>query len=173
MFHLQTKKTKAFTLIEVLVALFFLFITIFAAVSLVNNALSTTQSSKQKFIAANLAQEGMEIVRNIRDSNWISERDWDFGLESGEQYAGYRTQGALAPYVDQFLKINAEGFYNYLDGSDTKFKRKITICKMGGSGCLDITTDNQIRVIVNVTWQEKGNDYNLTAVEDLYNWYNQ
>ena len=158
-------KSKAFTLVEVLVALFILTTAVVAGLSTVNSGLSSTQVAKSKLIAANLTQEGIEIARNIRDNNWLGQRTnpellWDSGLSVGGWEAIYQSQN-LESYQGRYLKVDTNGFYNYTSGTDTKFKREITIQKI---------TDDQLRVISGVEWQEKGKTYSLTAVGDLYNW---
>lgn len=158
-------KSKAFTLVEVLVALFILTTAVVAGLSAVNSGLSSTQVAKSKLIAANLTQEGIEIARNIRDNNWLGQRTnpellWDSGLSVGGWEAIYQSQN-LESYQGRYLKVDTDGFYNYTSGTDTKFKREITIQKI---------TDDQLRVISGVEWQEKGKTYSLTAVGDLYNW---
>ena len=168
MFLLQikfNKDDKAFTLVEVLVALLILLIVISASVSVVNQALGATQNIRSKFIASELAQEGIELARNIRDGNWIenmeSATSWDDGLPSGDWEIDYQSQ-SLSSYMGNNLKIDSNGFYNYLTGTETDFVRKITLEKK---------SDNQLRVISDIKWTEKGKDYNFTAIEDLYNWY--
>jgi prepilin-type N-terminal cleavage/methylation domain-containing protein len=158
-------KSKAFTLVEVLIALFILTTALVAGLSTVNSGLSLTQVAKSKLIAANLTQEGIEIVRNIRDNNWLEQRTdpellWDSGLSVGDWEATYQSQN-LEFYQGRYLKVDVSGFYNYTSGLDTKFKRKITIQEI---------TDDQLRIISEVEWQEKGKTYSLTAVGDLYNW---
>lgn len=158
-------KSKGFTLVEVLVALFVLTTAIVACLNAVNRGLSSTQNAKSKLIAANLVQEGIEVVRNIRDTNWLEQRTnpdllWDDGLSAGDWEVTYQSQ-SLSPYLGRYLRINANGFYNYTIGTDTKFRRKITIQRIA---------DDQLRIISGVEWQEKGKTYNLTAVSDLYNW---
>lgn len=160
-----SKNSAGFTLVETLLALFILSTAIVAGLSTVNSGLSSTQVAKSKLIAANLTQEGIEIVRNIRDNNWLEERTnpgllWDSGLSAGDWETTYQSQN-LESYQGRYLKVDTNGFYNYTSGTDTKFKRKITIQKIA---------DDQLRIISKVEWQEKGKDYGLTAVGDLYNW---
>jgi len=141
-----------------------------------------TSDASDRLTAAYLAQEGMEIVRNIRDTNWLNMSDdpeatWYDGLsecESGCQ-ADYETTGAatspLVPYVDiDHLKIDDTGdFYNRTSGTDTKFKRKITIT---------FATEYIMKVSVQVFWDQKPTILNpdglpgvIETEENLYDWY--
>lgn len=63
------KKRKGFTLLEMIVALFILTTGLIAVIGLsFRNVIQGRESLKQ-LQAANFAREGIEIVRNIRDSN--------------------------------------------------------------------------------------------------------
>jgi hypothetical protein len=52
-----------------------------------------------RLIAINLAREGIELTRNIRDSNWLSDRPWYAGLvdDAGDRCAVIQSvrQGSL------------------------------------------------------------------------------
>jgi len=164
---LSKKKPKAFTILEVMIAMLIVSLGLTAAIGLVISAFASSSFNTSKLIAAYLAQEGMEIVRNIRDSNWLTGNDWRDNLTDGDWEADYQATSlnscpSLCNYNDlHFLKIDSNGFYNYNSGSVTNFKRKITI----GDG-----DDNSFLVIVEVFWEERGKKYNLKAQEILYNW---
>ncbi|MCC7432148.1 prepilin-type N-terminal cleavage/methylation domain-containing protein [Candidatus Peregrinibacteria bacterium] len=65
------KKSKAETLLEVIVALLVLTIGSASATSLIITSIRANQFNKDSLVALNLAQEGIEYMRNLRDSNWI------------------------------------------------------------------------------------------------------
>lgn len=161
-------KNKGFTIIEVIFAIFVAIVGILAAYVIVQQIISFTYQAGSRLTAAYLAKEGIEIVRNIRDGNWVdfATPPWDDGLASGNYEAGYNDAsltgcvGACGYDNLRFLKING-GFYNYSSGNDTKFKRKITITQIG----LD-----ELEISVEVTWKEKGKTSKITAQENLYNW---
>lgn len=169
-------KRKGFTLIELIIVVFVLAIGILGVYSVYSQIISYTTISLSRFTASYLAQEGIEIVRNIRDTNWLKGSSWDSGLVFGGGFNGcsgsYFCEAdyddpALTSYPNTTsphnLKI-ADGFYKYsISGSETKFKRKITITLVG-----DI-----LEVSVLVQWQEKGKTYDITTQENLYNWYKQ
>jgi len=58
-------------MIEVLVALTILIVGVVASMRLIGAASITNQLSKERVIATNLAREGIEAVRSIRDTNWL------------------------------------------------------------------------------------------------------
>lgn len=62
---------EGFTLLETLVALSVLIAALVGPVSLITRGILSSSFSKNKIIAANLAQEGLEFVRAIRDNNII------------------------------------------------------------------------------------------------------
>lgn len=59
------------TIIEVLIALLVVTIGSATATSMILSSLKATQFNKDSLLALNLAQEGVEVMRNFRDSNWL------------------------------------------------------------------------------------------------------
>ncbi len=172
---------RGFTLIEVIVAILVVTVGVSAAYIVIQQIISYTYQISSRLTAAYLAKEGIEIVRNIRDTNWLQGEDWDEGLKvsqcncyaSENKYceADYNDTQAMTkcgivcvdpPCVSDFqpLKINS-GFYSYENGSETKFYREFII-KPG----------TNLEVAVLVWWIEKGKTYGpVTAQEILYDWY--
>ena len=106
---------KSFTLIEIVVAIFIVTMGTVGAFSLIQRTIAFTVISSSRLVAANLAQEGIEIVRNTRDTNWLSGNPWDEGLSSGDWQA-----------VE-------------MDGQATNFQRRTTI--IPGVDVLDIQVE--------------------------------
>lgn len=180
-------KSAGFTIIEVTVAIFIITAGVVGVLSLISQTVGSATISSQRLTAAYLAQEGIEIVRNIRDSNWLEQRwseddppqpFWDDGLGGcGPAPAGCEADYKVdtlqedvpltscpfpCDYDDlNFLNIDGDGFYSYSTGTPTKFKRKITITPSGG----DI-----LQVSVSVRWEEKGRTHEIEVREHLYNW---
>jgi len=164
---------RGFTIIELMVTIFIMTVGLIGISNLIQQTTSFVFISSSKLTASYLAQEGIEIVRNIGDTNLIEGEDYDKGLVFPPIDCGIIGSGceadyddsALSSYSDQFLNIDSSGFYSYAPGSPTKFKRKITI---------DSTTDSDtwpyLKISVVVSWQEKGTLYEVTAEERLYNW---
>ena len=68
---------RGFTIIEVIMAIFVLVVGVVGIYSIAPRIVSITSINNRKFIASQLAREGIEIVRNIRDSNWLNGFDWN------------------------------------------------------------------------------------------------
>jgi prepilin-type N-terminal cleavage/methylation domain-containing protein len=68
------KNKKGFSFVEVMTAVFILTVGIIAALSLFSSQLTQLLNSRNQVIAGLLAQENMEIVRNIRDNNWANNK---------------------------------------------------------------------------------------------------
>ncbi|MEK7665015.1 MAG: prepilin-type N-terminal cleavage/methylation domain-containing protein [Patescibacteria group bacterium] len=180
---IKFRKNSGFTIIELIIAIFILSFSIFGVYNAFITVIVLTHGVSDRFIGAYLAQEGLEIIRNTRDTNWISGSiNWRQGLQDcqdgceADYTTGTNLPGAksLTPWVGGnsggvYLKINNNGFYNYASGQDTNFKRKITITFLG---------NYIMKVFVSVSWKEKANVLNPTAEpgiieaeETLYNWY--
>jgi len=67
----KIKSRKGETLVEVSVALVLLVVGALSALRLLGLAGINNQITKERVIATNLAREGLEAVRNIRDTNWL------------------------------------------------------------------------------------------------------
>lgn len=168
-------KSKGFTLIEAVIAVAILS----GAVIIIYNVFSVisknAQNASDKLIGFYLAQEGIEIIANMRSNNWINNTDdWKAGLDSGQCENGcsfeldYRTgindTLLLRPYAGNLLNIDSNGLYSYVDGSPTIFKRKIKIT-------YNQENTNIIGVECEVMWQRNNRDYSVKIDEKLYNWY--
>lgn len=158
---------KAFTLIEVVLALFLFTVAMAGIFALVLQITTYTSFSFSQLTAAYLGQEGIEITRNIRDSNWLNQREdldhaWNSGLTCGVCEGDFQS-GFLTALQGEGRFLNfQQGFYSYANGAPTKFKRKINI---------NNSQPDILEVRVEVFWEEKGKQRSFSAQENLYNWY--
>ncbi|MDD3793757.1 MAG: prepilin-type N-terminal cleavage/methylation domain-containing protein [Candidatus Gracilibacteria bacterium] len=67
---MQIKNKKAFSMIEILVGILIFTMGVVSVYSMIITTLSLNDYNKNYIIAANLAREQLELVRNIRDSNY-------------------------------------------------------------------------------------------------------
>lgn len=73
---------RGFTILELLAAIVVVSIGVLGAYSVAQKIFANTFVSANRLTAAYLAQEGVEIVRNTRDTNWIEGVDWKDGMAS-------------------------------------------------------------------------------------------
>lgn len=74
MFFLRPK--SGFTLIEVIISMAVLAVSFAAISGLLFYSIRANTANINRFMAYNLAQEGLEAIRNMRDSNWLSNFSW-------------------------------------------------------------------------------------------------
>jgi prepilin-type N-terminal cleavage/methylation domain-containing protein len=126
----QNKNKKGFSFIEVMLSVFLLSMGMVAAIILLGKGLRESIDSRNQLIASLLAQEGVELVRNIRDKNWVTPQDSFMNINNGAQKIDI-ISSALAP-----ISVAAEAVLNYdstnhryahTGGSATKFYRDIVI----------------------------------------------
>ncbi len=157
---LNSNMNKGFTLIEIIIAISVMTIGIVGSYAVVPMMVRNQAVNLDEFTASQLAHEGMEIVRNFRDTNWLADLNWETGLlacSSGCEIDYNDT--AFQSYQARPLKVDTtNGFYNYESGNDSKFKRKIILQ----------TGTSTLNVKVQVLWNGKGSPFE--AEENFYDW---
>ncbi|HSX24897.1 MAG TPA: prepilin-type N-terminal cleavage/methylation domain-containing protein [Candidatus Andersenbacteria bacterium] len=66
---------KGFTLIEVLIGLFIAVIASISVAQVIANTNKVVTAGRQTFIATNLAHEGLELTRQLRDDTWFQDNN--------------------------------------------------------------------------------------------------
>lgn len=149
----KIKFQKGFSIMEVTLSAFILIVGLVATVNLMASSISHSADSRNQIIAAQLAQEGIELINNIRDNNWASGKNtFDSPFPSGNCTINYNYNYGtgfgiicLAPSYKLYYKNN---FYIHnSSGTPTKFKRKIIIANDNDP----IDTDNK-RITSMVNW---------------------
>jgi type II secretory pathway pseudopilin PulG len=151
-------------LLEVIIATAIISIGLVAPLSLVVQSMSAGQQSKERTQATYLAQEAIELVQNVRDSNFKKEQNWLSGFNwSGNGYYAYNN-GALT-YLSEQKPENGEEIV--LDG--TLFYRHI---KMTTLSDVNYITDCEVEINVEVIWPNQENpkdSVNLSSV--ITSWF--
>lgn len=159
--HRKNFLNSGFTLIETLVATGIIVVGLVSALTLINTSLFYVSNINDRLIAANLSAEGIELVRNIRDNNWLQDKDWNNGLADGDYQVAYDST-LPSSYIGNFLLLDSNtGLYNYSSGDPTYYLRKISISNL---------SIFEIRVISTVTWQRRGVAYTSSAEDHFFNW---
>lgn len=101
-------KKCGFTILEVLITMLVVTIGGLAAYAMVQQIIFSTLSSSYRLTAAYLAKERIEIVRNIRDTNWLQDApNWYDGISDTSE------SNVLSNYDrDTTISINPDGSRN-------------------------------------------------------------
>lgn len=161
---ISKQNRKGFTLIEILVAVFIISVGLVGISNIISQIAVYNHDLSHRLVATYLVQEGLEIVRNIRDANWLNtangEEDWNNGINDDTCYeADFEDTSLQTPPTYQALKI-ADGFYKYAGTVSTPYIRIICIDNQDG--------ETSFRVTVTVQW---ANGKEIEVSENLYNWY--
>ena len=152
---------NGFTLVEALVTLVVLSIALGPALVLTTNINNTAVVVKNNLIAANLAQEGVEVIRGIRDTNWFNGVVFDTGLANGTYRIEWNSDVVIALGANPPIRED-NGLFNYSTGNNTIFRRTISILKVNAG---------ELRIISEVTWEERGARARSALAEShLFNW---
>ena len=112
-----------------------------SVVSMIVNAFTSTASLSNNLTASYLTQEGFEVVRRIRDTNFNTRYDegddyfWLEGLMDDDISRGERVEGSvyhgsteLGSSQGDHLHIDSDGLYSYDSSGDrTPFRREVTL----------------------------------------------
>jgi len=179
-FFKQNNKKSGFTLVETLIAISIFSVSIVALFSVLAQGISNTNYAKKKIIAGYLAQEGIEYIRNMRDSyvlysvttgkNWAQ---FKFALAScnpGNECGFNNSVYVTNPNFIFKCTTNLNGCNLYLNngnynsnssGSDSGFTRKIW---------MSIVKPYEVKIFSKVSWMQGSGIHDITLTEDLFNW---
>lgn len=143
--------------------------------------------SRDKFIAANLAREGLELIRAQRDTNQMdgdNNTSWVFSICDDtipDTEQSFTVSSVSGP--DIFFSADASqpqlflnnGFYTHEDNPDstpTPYKRIITVdCSYVDKAEADLNNKPvYITVTSEVTWDYRGEEQDVTLITRLYDW---
>lgn len=170
---------RGFTLIETLVAVLILTTSVVGPLSIASRGLTSSLVAKDQIVAFYLAQDAVEYVRFMRDSNKLAGNAWLTGLNNC-----ISADGSVACYVDSRLSTvnscggttcanfplyydSANNYYTYSQSATTRtiFTRTITIkTPIGGSA-----SEAQLDVVV--SWSDTGTvTRQINVFENLLDW---
>lgn len=150
-------------MIEAIVALSIAVVGLLGILALISRSVSLNRVVADRYVAAYLATEGVEIVKNLVDRNSLASRPWNEGISSGEFEADYN-DSALRLNSSRPLQFDKEnGIYSYDLGDPTRFQRKIAV---------QLSTDGEsMKINSIVNWTSRGGgDFELNVEEHFLNW---
>ncbi len=187
-FKQKNNITGGFTLIETLVAISIFTMSIVSVMVVISGGISDTNYAKKKIIAGYLAQEGIEEMRNMRDTSVLyfgatGQVGWDkfvTNIASCLTVNGCYFDNSELLYSNDNMPImhvslppcnqvcpvimfdETNGKYEYNPaGVDSGFNRKITAVHY---------TPDEIKITSVVSWVQGSGVVSVTFSENLFNW---
>lgn len=184
---------------ELMVAISVIIIGLTAAASMIFSNIRIQEISSDRVVASNLARQGVEFVKSVRDSNWLAGNAFNAGLQSGTDYTGVPimdTGGVFTGFdftastidTDNWTAIKTSsvapttgalmGQGPSFTGTATIFKRLVTmqpICSDGtirveGAACVSPLYVAGIRITSQAIWDRRGNRRQSVIVDEIYDW---
>lgn len=179
---------KGFTLIETLIAVLVLMMAIAGPLTLAAKGLQATLIAKDQDTAFYLAQDAVEYVRWVRDTNQLRRpgiSDWLAGLDgtaNGHSTVSGNCTGANGCYLNSLSdKITAcsgtcpvlnydttNNYFTYDSGTASIFTRTVSIAAPVGGNA------GEASLTVTVTWCDQGCTaavpHKVTVREDMFDW---
>jgi len=161
---------SAFSLIEIMAVILIVSLGLVGTVNLATQNIQAQTVNEDSLIAYQLAQEALELARQIRDTNWILGNDWRDDMAPGKYCVDYRNLSAVSITAinDCPLYLDANNFYyspTIGAGAETTPHHFSRMLEVG-------TGTSSAQVMATVSWTSRNGgvqSYNVETV--LYDWY--
>lgn len=181
---------RGFTLVETLVAISIFLIVTTVVMTTIQQSLQANRQASEVEVATFLATEGIEAIRQIRDSNrlnYVTGRDfsanWLNNIDD-DCINGAVCQVNINNSVDSRVSVcpsdecqafnltnNGYGYSSFNNPVATPFKREVTFDYNCATS--DEVERNRIGVVSTVSWSEEDPNAVVTVKESLFNWEDQ
>ncbi|MDD2487600.1 MAG: type II secretion system protein [Candidatus Gracilibacteria bacterium] len=153
------KNRKGFTIVELMIAIVIFTIGFLSAYLLIYSAINSSARSKNEIIASNIAREQIELVKNIRDTNWLKNWDWNDLTEIlGTGNLGDSTYYVIENDYSGAVPIKMAELNPPFDGTKGKVLGNLNV---------RLCSDSQGRYSHCVSGEVKTNFYSFIKVEPL------
>lgn len=164
---------RAFTLAETLLGISMLAVTFLALSALFVSTLRANKANLNSLLAYNLAQEGLELMRNGRDSNWLQNYGWGgtIGFSAPLDFTSISAIGDHSYYViSTDFAVNSglqsRELGRFSDEADLLNQREIWLCEIN-----DPTSPVGKYLVNNSTASATCEDFLSGAVKSRFNRY--
>lgn len=124
---MQKKNTEnGFSILETMIASFVMIVGLVAAIAVFGPAVKFTGESRDQVIAATLTQEGVELIKNLRDGNMLG-GSFNDGISTDGTYCIDYADVTTASCGDGQLYQSGDWYVHNTTSLQTLFKRKIYI----------------------------------------------
>lgn len=165
-----SSQIQAQGLLETIIALGIIVTGVVTSLSLAQVSLSFIRESREKLTVVNLAREGIEVTRAIRDSSRLDKtKNWPLGLFDGDWIVNYNTESLIIavdnPIIENCtncqLYTDGQGRYSHNPGTQTIFKRMVTVSS---------PSEGEKKILSQVQWEEGGRKHIYELEERLMKW---
>ena len=175
------KKNSGQIMIESLVGITIATVALLGVLALLSQAIGTNKDVAAEFIATYLAAEGVEIAKNIIDTNCARGHAWNSSIRRGSyefEYSTTASRGGLPrarisadpneKSINPLYYDSVSGLYSYdPSGTPTPFKRTVQI-REDPSG---LGADVELGIVSVVEWSVRGGGTEEVVMEDhFFNW---
>jgi prepilin-type N-terminal cleavage/methylation domain-containing protein len=169
--------SRGFTIMEMVVVIFIISFGLLGVVSLVTQNVQVGHINKNMIIASQLCQESLELVRNIRDNNWLGDDDWQTGSSTNSNTDWIQDGLYSIDYtgtITNTANINDPGAKLYIDGNN--LYRHFVVPGLATTTAFSRTIEIKSQTIASTTlecsvnWMIGNNVHRFTAQTVLYNW---
>lgn len=166
------KEHAGFTLLEMLFAVVIFSFALVSLMLIAGKGVIATSTAKDQLVAQYLAEEGAEVVRNIRDTNFINGDDWLAGIEctkSDPCDVSYGGEISLIPVGSSGQPLYSNEDTGYYAGDETvsgsqKFSRSIYLEQPPNS------SDNNQKITIVISWQQRSLQRTFEFRTFISNW---
>jgi len=160
-------------LIEAMIAVGVVTIGLLGVFSLLSQSMGLNKVASDEYVGAYLASEGIEVTKNIIDTNsYGGGAAWNSGVGDGTYALQYDSMVLSSSDINAPLKFDkVTGTYNYTTGVNTNFKRTIKITSLRINPADPLKMPNELQVESIVDWNDRGGVAHEVHLEDHFmNW---
>src|SRR3989338_5727397 len=191
-FKQKNKKNKAFTLVETLVAISIFTVSLLGLIAILAQGIADTNYAKRKIIASYLAQEGIEYIRNFRDTyvlyydpastnnGWI---EFNNRLIADSCDDSCYFDDSIVSFTDPTMPMadliftpctgNAGACMELrYDNATGKYNYDLTKTPSGYTREINmfVIDSNETEIVSTVSWTQGSGSHSVVFSESLFNW---
>lgn len=166
--YLKDKKdsNSGFAIIEILIWIFIFTLWLISVYLLITSSLRLNLISKNQIIASNLSKEWIELIRNIRDSNYINHHKWNqLNPSENLDYSKVFMQWKIYTIENNFSNIWPLVRINDITSIFWEWSSEINLKMQNYRLCLDL--NNRYTHDCITLWHKKTHFYRFLKIEEV------
>ena len=180
----KISRQRGFTLLETMIAIAVLLIGVVGPISIIGDALSKIYFARDQAIAVNLAQEGIEAIRQARDTNILKGNAWETGFtpsQCGVSFtkacvidfssagvgANIQSCGGACTATESLVYTNSDGLYHQYQSSVPGTAVATIFHRTVKAQTISTTED---KVTSTITWTTGNIPGSVSVSESIFRW---